>query len=164
MNKYDGIVEEILYYSERSDDGRWIIPIEVDWDYTLTKCSSWEQGTMELNDEGFEVMRRWTKEYNVGWILNSMRRNELLEKPIEILKENGITLYGIRKNPRQVDDELHKEVTKSFAVFCIDDRNINCPHQWLEGCNRPHVDWKKIDVSMRPIMEYISKQLKKVDV
>lgn len=37
--KYNGVVDEVLYYSERSEDGRWIIPIEVDWDYTLTKCS-----------------------------------------------------------------------------------------------------------------------------
>ena len=66
MGKFDGLIDEILYYSERSKDGRWIIPIEVDWDYTLTKCSSWENGTMVINDEGFEIMRRWIKDYNVG--------------------------------------------------------------------------------------------------
>lgn len=32
MTKYEGIIDEILFYSERSSDGRWIIPIEVDWD------------------------------------------------------------------------------------------------------------------------------------
>ena len=161
MKKYDGIIEEILYYSEKSEDGRWIIPIEVDWDYTLTKCSSWAEGTMELNEEGFEVMKRWTKDYNVGWILNSMRHDEILQEPLNIIKEHGINLYGIRKNPRQ--DKEDCEVTKSFAVYCIDDRNINTPHQWLEGCNRPHVDWHEVDRIMRPILEYISRQLKKVE-
>ena len=159
-NKYNGIIDEILYYSERSNDGRWIIPIEVDWDYTLTKCSSWEKGTMELNDEAFEVMKGWTKDYNVGWILNSMRKDELLKEPLEILNDKGINLYGIRKNPRQ--NEEASEVTKSFAVYCVDDRNINTPHKWLEGCDRPHVDWNEVDKIMKPILEYISKQLEKV--
>ena len=160
MGKYDGLIDEILYYSERSEDGRWIIPIEVDWDYTLTKCSSWEQGTMELNEEGFEVMKRWVKDYNVGWILNSMRHDEILKEPLQILKDKEVSLYGIRKNPLQDKDE--NTVTKSFAIFCIDDRNIGTPHQWLENCNRPHVDWKEVDKMMSPILDHISNNLKKV--
>jgi hypothetical protein len=147
-----------LYYSERSEDGRWIIPIEVDWDYTLTKCSSWEKGTMELNYEAFEVMKRWTKDYNVGWILNSMRHDEILKEPLTILENEGIKLYGLRRNPLQDEDG----VTKSFAVFCIDDRNVNSPHEWLEGCNRPHVDWKKVDEIMSPILKHISDNLEKI--
>ena len=81
-NKYNGIIDEVLYYSERTEDGRWIIPIEVDWDFTLTKCSRWETGEMVLNEEAFEIMRRWVKDYNVGWILNSMRCDELLKEPL----------------------------------------------------------------------------------
>jgi len=158
MEKYNGIIDEVLYYSERSEDGRWIIPIEVDWDYTLTKCSSWEKGTMELNYEAFEVMKRWTKDYNVGWILNSMRHDEILKEPLTILENEGIKLYGLRRNPLQDEDG----VTKSFAVFCIDDRNVNSPHEWLEGCNRPHVDWKKVDEIMSPILKHISDNLEKI--
>ena len=56
--KYDGIIDEILFYSERSEDGRWVIPIVVDWDYTLTKCSSWESGEMVINTEAFDIMKR----------------------------------------------------------------------------------------------------------
>ena len=160
MGKYDGLIDEVLYYSERSEDGRWIIPIEVDWDYTLTKCSSWEQGIMELNEEGFEVMKRWSKDYNVGWILNSMRHDEILQEPLQILKDKGVSLYGIRKNPLQ--DKDGNTVTKSFSIFCIDDRNVGTPHKWFEDCNRPHVDWKKIDEMMSPILDHISNNLKKV--
>lgn len=159
MGKYDGIIDEILYYSERSKDGRWIIPIEVDWDYTLTKCSSWADGTMILNEEGFEIMKRWTKDYNVGWILNSMRHDEILKEPLETLENYGVELYSLRKNPCQ--DKDGNEVTKSFAVFCIDDRNVNTPHKWLEGCNRPHVDWEAVDKIMSPILEEISEKLNK---
>ena len=162
MEKYNGIIDEVLYYSERSEDGRWIIPIEVDWDYTLTKCSSWETGEMVLNEEAFEIMKRWTKDYNVGWILNSMRNDELMKKPLETLEKYGIKPYGLRKNPRQLNDENNNEVTKSFAVFCIDDRNVNTPHEWLENCNRPHVNWKEVDKIMSPILQYMSDTLDKV--
>lgn len=158
MEKYNGIIDEVLYYSERSEDGRWIIPIEVDWDYTLTKCSSWDEGTMEINYEGFEVMKRWSKDYNVGWILNSMRHDEILKEPLEILEKEGVKLYSLRKNPRQKEDE----VTKSFAIMSIDDRNLGVPVKWFKNCNRPHVDWKKVDKMASPLLDYISKQLDKV--
>lgn len=158
MGKYDGVVEEILFYGEKSNDGRWIIPIEVDWDYTLTKCSSWASGDMILNEEGFEVMKRWTKDYNVGWILNSMRHDEILKKPLEILENHNVKLYSLRKNPQQ--DKDGNEVTKCFAIMAIDDRCLGIPQQWLEGCNRPHVDWKKVDELGTPMLEYISNKLK----
>jgi hypothetical protein len=158
MNKYDGIIDEVLYYSERSENGRWIIPIEVDWDYTLTKCSNWEENEMVLNPEGFEVMRRWAKEYNVGWILNSMRHDEILKEPLETLEKEGVKLYGLRKNPCQ--DKDGNEVTKAFAVFSIDDRGVGIPQKWLDGCSRPHVDWEGVDKIMVPILEEISTKLK----
>lgn len=159
-NKYNGVVDEILYYSERTKDGRWIIPIEVDWDYTLTKCSCWEDGTMDINYEAFEVMKRWTKDYNVGWILNSMRHDEILKEPLKILENEGVKLYSLRKNPCQ--DKDGNEVNKCFAVFTIDDRCVGIPVKWFEGCNRPHVDWTEVDKIMTPILEHISVTLDKV--
>ena len=158
--RYNGVVDEILYYSERTDDGRWIIPIEVDWDYTLTKCSCWEDGTMDINYEAFEIMKRWTKDYNVGWILNSMRHDEILKEPLKILENEGVKLYSLRKNPCQ--DKDGNEVSKCFAVFTIDDRCVGIPVKWLEGCNRPHVDWAEVDKIMTPILEHISATLNKV--
>ena len=158
--KYNGVVDEVLYYSERSEDGRWIIPIEVDWDYTLTKCSCWEDGTMDINYEAFEVMKRWTKDYNVGWILNTMRHDEILKEPLKILENEGVKLYSLRKNPCQ--DKDGNEVSKCFAVFTIDDRCVGIPVKWIEGCNRPHVDWAEVDKIMTPILEHISVTLDKV--
>ena len=160
MDKYNGVVDEVLYYSERTSDGRWIIPIEVDWDYTLTKCSCWEDGTMEINYEAFDVMKRWTKDYNVGWILNSMRHDEILKEPLKILEKEGVKLYSLRKNPCQ--DADGNEVSKCFAIMSIDDRNLGVPVKWLEGCNRPYVDWAEVDKIGTPILEYVSKQLEKV--
>ena len=159
-NKYNGIIDEILYYGERSEDGRWIIPIAVDWDYTLTKCSSWESGEMVLNEDAFPIMRRWIEEYNVGFILDTMRHDEILEEPLKILEKENVKLYGIRKNPQQ--DKDGNSVPKCFAVFSVDDRNVNIPHEWLESCTRPHVNWKEVDKIMTPILEHISNNLKKV--
>lgn len=158
--KYDGIIDEILYYSERDENGRWIIPIAVDWDYTLTKCSSWEDGEMILNEKAFPIMRRWIDEYNVGFILDTMRHDDILQEPLKILEEEHINLYGIRRNPQQ--DRDGNTVTKAFAVFSVDDRNVNIPQRWHEDCTRPYVDWEAVDDIMSPILEHISNQLKKV--
>lgn len=160
MKRYNGIIDEVLYYSKRSENGRWIIPIEVDWDYTLTKCSDWQNNEMVVNDEAFPIMRRWIEDYNVGFILNSMRHDEILKEPLTILENEGIKLYGLRKNPTQ--DADGNEVTKCFAVFSVDDRNIGTPHKWFNDCNRPYVDWSEVDRIMSPILEHISNILKKV--
>ena len=162
MKKYNGLIDEVLFYSERDENGEWIIPIEVDWDFTITKCSSWEKGEMIMNEDAFKVMRRWSEEYNVGWILNSMRNDKLLEEPIAILEKEGIKLYGIRKNPIQTNSDEDQEVTKSFAVMSIDDRGIGIPHKWMENCERPHVDWIEVDKITSPILKHISDTLKKV--
>lgn len=158
--KYDGIIDEILFYSERSEDGRWVIPIVVDWDYTLTKCSSWESGEMVINTEAFDIMKRWIKDYNVGFILDTMRHDEILKEPLETLEKHGVKLYGLRKNPQQ--DKDGNTVPKAFAVFSIDDRNVNIPVKWYEDCTRPYVDWIEVDKIMTPILEHISVNLNKV--
>ena len=158
--KYDGIIDEILFYSERSEDGRWVIPIVVDWDYTLTKCSSWESGEMVINTEAFDIMKRWIKDYNVGFILDTMRHDEILKEPLETLEKYGVKLYGLRKNPQQ--DKDGNTVPKAFAVFSIDDRNVNIPVKWYEDCTRPYVDWIEVDKIMTPILEHISGNLNKV--
>lgn len=115
---------------------------------------------MEINEEAFEVMKRWTKDYGVGWILNSMRHDEILKEPLKTLEKYGVELYSLRKNPMQ--DKDGNEVTKTFAVFTVDDRCCGIPIDWLEGCDRPHVDWKRLDEIMTPILEEISNNLNKV--
>lgn len=155
MGNYDGIVWEIVHHSEKTDDGRWIIPIEVDWDFTITKCSSWENNSMEIDETALKTMKEWQDKYNVGWILNTMRPNDMLAEPLRILDEHNIKLYGIRRNPMQKDDE----VTKTFAIMSIDDRNLGVSHKWAEGCNRPHVDWEAIDKIGTPILETLCQLL-----
>jgi len=157
--KYDGIIDEILFYGERSENGRWVIPIGVDWDFTITKCSNWDEGTMDVNYDAIRVMKEWTEKYNVGWILDTMRHDAILEEPLKILKENGIELYGLRKNPQQ--DKDGNSVPKCWCLFHIDDRNVGTPLMMGEGCNRPCVNWEEVDKIMSPVLQEISEKLDK---
>lgn len=159
IKRYDGIIRELKYYSDKTKDGRYVIPVSVDWDYTLTKCSSWEDGSMIINEEAFPIMRRWIEEYNVGFILSTMRHDAILEEPLAILKDRGIELYGVRKNP--IQDADGNVVPKCFSVFDIDDRDCGIPTLMHEGCDRPYVDWKRVDEIMTPILQEISEGLKK---
>ena len=158
--KYDGIIDEILFYGERSENGRWVIPIGVDWDFTITKCSNWADGTMDVNYDAIKVMKEWVDKYNVGWILDTMRHDGIIEEPLKILEENGIKLYGLRKNPQQ--DKDGNCVPKCWCVFHIDDRNVGTPVMMADGCSRPCVDWDKVNKIMTPILEHMSATLNKV--
>ena len=95
-----------------------------------------------------------------GFLLSTQYLEEAKQIPLEILEKGGVKLYSLRKNPRQ--DMDGNEVSKCFAVFCIDDRNVGTPHKWLDGCNRPHVDWRAVDKIMSPILQHISDTLNKV--
>lgn len=158
IDKYKAVAQEIKWYSEKDESGRYIIPIVIDWDYTITKCSSWEDGTMMLNEESFPIMKRWMENYNVGFILDTMRGEELRKEPIAILRDNGIELYGVARHPDQ--DKDGDIVTKAWGVMSIDDRNLGIPLQWMEGCQRPHVDWVEVDKLATPILEAIHGALK----
>ena len=154
--RYDGIIDEILFYGERSENGRWVIPVAVDWDFTITKCSNWSEGTMDINYEAFEVMKEFTERFNVGWILDTMRPDELLAEPLKILEDNNVKMYGIRRNPQQ-----KKEEPKVFSIMSIDDKCLGIPLKMYDGCDRPSVDWNKVREIMTPILEEISSKLEK---
>jgi len=154
--RYDGIIDEILFYGERSENGRWVIPVAVDWDFTITKCSSWADGTMDINYEAFEVMKEFTEKYNVGWILDTMRPDELLNEPLRILEENNVKMYGIRRNPQQ-----KKEEPKVFSIMSIDDKCLGIPLKMYDGCDRPSVDWVKVKEIGEPIIKEIYEGLNK---
>lgn len=147
----NGIIWEITTLSEKSFDGRWIIPITVDWDFTITKSSHWESGEMDINEDAIDVMRKWVDSFNVGWILDTMRNDEIIDIPLKILEERDVKLYGIRKNPCQEDNE----VSKIFSVLSIDDKNIGTPLIMDKNYSRPYVDWKTVDELTTPKLEYI---------
>lgn len=149
------VVKEILYYSEKTPDGRYVIPISVDFDFTITSSSDWLSGTINVNNDCITIMKKWKKDFNVGFILNTMRNGDNLNKAINVIKDNGIELYGIGINPLQ---EKAKELSgKIFSVFDIDDKNVGIPLV-CEPNMRPYVDWQKIDKIMSPILNEICRR------
>lgn len=55
----DAICEEILWYSTKNEDGKYRIPIVLDFDFTCTKKSSWINETWEENPHCFETLKKW---------------------------------------------------------------------------------------------------------
>lgn len=112
-----------------------------------------------LNEEAFDIMRRWQSEYNVGFILDTMRHGKYLDVPLEILKQQGINLYGIGGSPRDIEGGH-----KIFSVFVIDDKCVGVPTMMDDGCDRQCVDWKKVDEIMTPILEEMKEILDKSSI
>lgn len=155
--KYEGIIDDILMFSVRDNNGRWIIPISVDWDYTLTKSSDIKTGKFELNEYGFTVLKKWQEKYNVGIILNTLRHESELDEPLEIFTKKGIEIYGIGRNPDQ--DRDGNIVNKCFSVFDIDDRDVGIPVYIEENRKRPYVNWEKVEEILTPLLDIINEKL-----
>ena len=155
--KYEGIIDDILMFSVRDNNGRWIIPISVDWDYTLTTSSDIKTGKFELNEYGFTVLKKWQEKYNVGIILNTLRHESELDEPLEIFTKKGIEIYGIGRNPDQ--DRDGNIVNKCFSVFDIDDRDVGIPVYIEENRKRPYVNWEKVEEILTPLLDIINEKL-----
>ena len=61
-----------------------------------------------------------------------------LSRAVRYLEENGITLYGVNKNPSQVH---WTSSPKAYGQIYIDDAAFGCPLIHPEGFQRPCVDW-----------------------
>ncbi len=84
------------------------------------------------------------------FVLNTMRSDgpprkgewcNVLTDAVNYLRENGIELYGINKNPEQ---HTWTSSPKVYAHYYIDDAAIGCPLIYPENGDRPYVDWDKI--------------------
>lgn len=63
-----------------------------------------------------------------------------LTEAIEWFNRNNIKLYGIQKNPTQLNWTTSP---KSYAELMIDDSALGCPLIWdKEYCDRPYVNWE----------------------
>lgn len=132
------------------NNGKYIIPICVDFDGTL--CDHQYPRIGKENEHCFEVMCKWTTQYNVGWILDTMRSGEELEQAVKWCEERDMKFYGIGSNPTQKTWTISP---KAYGVFSIDDRNLGVPLIMEEG-HRPRVDWKTIDEEYSPLIAKIS--------
>ena len=156
----DKICEELIWYGKKFENGKYGIYIVIDFDFTITKASSWLHGTFTENDHCIETMKKWEKEFGVKFILETMRGEKHIQPAIDFCKSKGIDFFGIGRNPLQDSDgDLS---CKCWGVYDIDDRNMGIPLVCPEK-ERPYVDWKKLDEMMTPILEKISKRIPEVE-
>jgi hypothetical protein len=67
------------------------------------------------------------------------RSGDSLTRAVNYLKENGISLYGVNKNPTQVH---WTNSPKAYGQLYIDDAAFGCPLIHPEGFQRKCVDWE----------------------
>ena len=153
------IAEELIWYGAKTEDGRWPIFISIDFDYTITCKGSWTTGKFVENPGCFETLKRWAKDYNCRYCLNTMRTGEGLEKAVKWCNDNGIEFFGVGRNPHQMEGQNQKV----WGVFSIDDINAGSPLVFPEDGDRPYVDWKGIDEWLTPILNDISVLVKEME-
>ena len=88
-------------------------------------------------------MLKW-QDAGAKLILFTMRSDggkigDALSRAVEYLKQNGIELYGVNKNPTQVH---WTSSPKAFGQLYIDDAAFGSPLIQPEGFQRPCVNWE----------------------
>ena len=141
----DKICEEIVWYSKKDEKtGRWIIPIVIDFDFTITKASSWLHGTFTENDHCIETMRG----------------ENHIKPALDFCKSKGINFFGVGRNPLQDSDgDLS---CKCWGLWDIDDRNCMIPLECPKD-GRPYVNWVVLDMYMTPILRKVVKRIEEVE-
>lgn len=139
--------EELLQI--KKDSKKVVIPITIDFDGTVVHHAYPRIG--KENEHCVEIMKRWIEEYNVGFILNTMRSGALLMEAVKWFNDREIPLYGIGTNPSQKN---WTDSPKAYGYFSIDDINVGCPLIEKDG-ERPRVDWMKIKTLLEPKLKQI---------
>ena len=76
-------------------------------------------------------------------IRSNNKNKNYLDEAIEWFKSHDIKLYGVNKNPTQINFSSSNKV---HGDICIDDRNLGTPLIFNpELSDRPFVDWVKIN-------------------
>ena len=157
----DKICEEIIWYSKKDEKtGMWIIPIVIDFDFTITKESSWLKGTFTENDHCIETMKKWENEFGVKFILETMRGEKHIQPAIDFCKSKGIKFFGIGRNPLQ--DSSNDMSCKCWGVFDIDDRNAGTFLHYPDD-KRPYINWELLDDYLTPILRKVCKRVGEVE-
>lgn len=155
MNNIKDICTEIIWYGGK-EGGRWVIPIVLDFDFTVTCKSSWLDGTFVENEGCFNLLKSWTEEFNVKYVLDTMRGGKHIEPAVKYLQDNDISLLGVGRNPYQDSDGEFSP--KCWGVFAIDDRNVGVPLVYPKN-GRPYVDWYMVDAMLTHKLRDICKML-----
>jgi|CXWL01.1.fsa_nt_gi hypothetical protein len=124
--------------------------VGLDFDGTVVKHEYPKIG--EPNPGAIEYIKKWV-DAGGKIVLNTMRSGESLQEAVDYLKQNGIELYGVNKNPTQ---EEWTTSPKVYADVYVDDAAFGCPKIYDEKTGRVYVDWRYVGPGvLMDIQEYI---------
>lgn len=73
--------------------------------------------------------------------LQSGEMRHVLTEAVDYLKENGVELFGVNRNPTQ---DKWTSSPKAYGQIYIDDAAYGCPLVSVDGFSRPCVDWSLV--------------------
>ena len=146
----DMLYQRTIYETTEWDDE--MLTIAIDFDCTVIESSYPKVGKSLPNC--VETLKRWTTDYKVGLILNTMRDGKKLDDAVNWFKENDIPLIGVQSHPTQ---NQWTTSPKCHANFCLDDRNIGT-QLTLDSKGVPCVDWKWLEEHFEPLLKRMSKR------
>ena len=90
-------------------------------------------------------------------VLWTMRSGVELDEARAWLEDNGVTLWGVNRNPQQ---GAWTSSPKAYAHTYIDDAALGCPLVTPSNGERPYVDWKAVESILfpRPVRRKARKQ------
>ena len=91
-----------------------------------------------------ETMRKLI-DHGHSLILWTMRSGKMLDQAVFYLREAGIQLYGINRNPAQ---DNWSASPKAYAQIYIDDAALGVPLIQPPFGKRPYVDWHAVDLQL----------------
>ena len=124
--------------------GKESLIIAIDFDGT---CVEHDYPAVGLDVEGAVETLRALNKAGHRLILFTMRSGAKLDAAVEWFKRRNIELWAVNENPEQ---KSWTESIKVYAHYYIDDSALGCPIKFIDGAQRPVIDWTK----MREIMEY----------
>lgn len=112
------------------------VPICIDFDGTIVEHDYPRVGAPV--PYAIECIKKF-QSLGANIILFTMRSDKTLDDAVQYLKENGIELYGVNRNPTQT----WTNSPKAYGNYYIDDASVGCP--LIHGkSDRPYVDWLKV--------------------
>lgn len=92
-----------------------------------------------LVDKGHKIILFTVRDYgNEDWQGRKIETGDFLLEAVDWFSSNGITLFGINKNPEQT----WSNSPKAFADIIIDDYALGCPLKTIK--DETFVDWVKV--------------------
>ena len=112
--------------------------IAVDFDGT---CVEHEYPHVGMDVEGAVDVLRDLNRKGHRLILFTMRSGSKLVAATKWFADRKIELWGVNRNPEQ---EEWTESPKVHADLYIDDSALGCPVMFIDGVQRPVVNWAKV--------------------